>query len=141
MGCAWSHIEDSDGSLSSDREYLQSEKLDLSEDEGATIQGVLWVQSCQRKLDMIQQRNSTRNTAIFQRIALDGTFESSLQSLTVPYYQHGFAAWLPKVQAMLNSIRPFTAVITAMVSSHPEVAGLLWGCVRLIFQVLSGIPK
>ena len=115
-------------------EQILPEKLDLSVNEGVTIQDDLWRQSLQRKLDQAQ---STKHLSR-QHIYPEAIFDSSLQTLTDLYTQHGFASRIPHVTTILTGIQPFTATITTIVQIHPEVASLVWGCVLMVLQVLLG---
>jgi hypothetical protein len=40
-----------------------------------------------------------------------------------------------RLQTMLESVRDISAVIDMLVSAHPEIAGLVWGCVKFAFIV------
>ena len=119
------------GSSVTAHEQILPEKLDLSVNEGVTIQEDLWRQSLQSKLDQAQ---STKNL-LRRHLSAETTFDSSLQTLTDLYTQHGFTSRIPQVTAILTGIQPFTAAITTIVQIHPEVAGLVWGCVLVILQV------
>ena len=97
------------------------------------------MQSRQRVVNVMQQQKRRSKTAAAQYAVLDETFEGSLQTLTVLYKSHGFASRMPQVHATLTSIQPFIAAITSMVSAHPEVAGIIWGLVQMVYQVCTGM--
>ncbi|KAH6621545.1 hypothetical protein B0J18DRAFT_229731 [Chaetomium sp. MPI-SDFR-AT-0129] len=40
-----------------------------------------------------------------------------------------------RLHSVLQSVREFSAVIDTFVSSHPEIAALVWGSVKLTIQV------
>ena len=135
MGSMMSNISSSDGGSSViAHEKILPEKLDLSVNEGVTIKEDLWRQSLQNKLDQAQ---STKYL-FRQHLSAETTFDSSLQTLTELYYQHGFISRIPQVTAILTGIKPFAAAITTIVQVHPEAAGLVWGSVSMVLQVLLG---
>ena len=42
-----------------------------------------------------------------------------------------------KIRSFADSLQPYFAAITIIVQCHPESAGVAWGALRLIFQVIE----
>jgi hypothetical protein len=45
------------------------------------------------------------------------------------------AAWINGVTKIADCLKPYFEVIDVLVSSHPEYAAVIWGALRLVFQV------
>jgi hypothetical protein len=44
-----------------------------------------------------------------------------------------------RLHSVLQSVREFSAIIDTFVSSHPEIAALVWGSVRLTMEVRTRV--
>ncbi|KAJ5081639.1 pfs domain-containing protein [Penicillium alfredii] len=104
-------------------------EFDLYIDEGINLQEKLWQAAVSDKSQCI---------AISQRQSL-GTFttasyESSLQSLRGKCRSNSLSRYQPHVERVLGGIKPFVGALNTMVSSHPEVAGLVWGATQIVLE-------
>jgi hypothetical protein len=108
-----------------------SRTFDLTSDEGANIQEELWQLSLQQKL----REAKLGEEQFYYDLSLHATFDTALSSLTQTYTDNGFTHRLPRVQAILGAIQPFSSVITTMVQSNPTIASLVWGSIQLILKV------
>jgi len=108
-----------------------SRTFDLTSDEGANIQEELWQLSLQQKL----REAKSGEEQFYYDLSLHATFDTALTSLTRTYTDNGFTHRLPRVQAILGAIQPFSTAITTMVQSNPTIASLVWGSIQLVLQV------
>ena len=53
------------------------------------------------------------------------------------YTQHGFQCFIGKIEPILSHIHSFAGIINVFVQTHPEIAGLIWGSLRLLITVIK----
>ena len=64
--------------------------------------------------------------------------ETLISPLIAKYKSGAVVKLLVKIGPTLKHIRSFATVVDVAVQSHPNVACLIWGCVRLVLEVSTG---
>lgn len=62
-------------------------------------------------------------------------FLSSLDALKLKYQGLSLPSLLSKVDPLISQIQSFSTIIGTFISSHPEIAALIWGSVAFILEV------
>lgn len=62
-------------------------------------------------------------------------FLSSLDVLKSKYQGHTLPSLLAKADPLISQIQSFSTIIGTFISSHPEIAALIWGSVAFVLEV------
>jgi hypothetical protein len=114
------------------------EKVNLLEDEGTNLQDDLWSVCLSGKLHASDKEDQEFHQNLHASLS-GASYESSLEYLTGRFEEKGLTQFIPKTQAVLIAIKPFTAAITIMVQACPDAVSLVWGSVQAVLAV--GIPR
>lgn len=104
-------------------------EIDLDVDEGINLQEKLWQTAVGER---------AQSFAYSQMKSLDSfttaTYETSLKTLRGMCKSHSLSRYQDRIEKVLNGLKPFVNALNILVSSHPEVAGLVWGSTQLVLE-------
>lgn len=109
-------------------------KVDLLEDEGPHLQDELWDICLNQKLNASSQVDISPSNSLRTRLT-SGSYEESLKYLAAKYEEKGLSNFIPRIEALLHAVQPFTSALNTIVQANPQVAGLVWGSMQILLTV------
>lgn len=83
---------------------------------------------------------SSRDRAKFSKCPSAAELMKFAQTLNAVSKPRGYQ-FLNRIRTFSDTLQPYFGVIELVIQSHPEIAAIAWGCLRLVLQVRAHHPN